>query len=69
MNFRPAWLERIDFAAKEPEDGSASTSWFFGWLPDWWLESQTPGMAAFGFLCIVLLLVAMSNRRAVTTNA
>jgi putative OPT family oligopeptide transporter len=69
MNFRPAWLDRIDFAAKAPADGSASTSWFFGWLPDWWLASQRPGMAAFGFLCVVLLLVAMSNRRSVNTNA
>lgn len=62
MNFRPWILDKIDFAAKPVAEGLTNKSWFAGLLPEWWFESTSPALVAFGILCLVLLVVGASKR-------
>lgn len=62
MNFRPAILNSIDFSAKVPPDGTASSSLVAGVIPPWWFDSPLPSIIAFGVLAVVMLAIGMASR-------
>jgi putative OPT family oligopeptide transporter len=62
MNFRPGILQAINFSEKPSVDGEKAKSMFFGWIPQWWFESNYPGLVAFGVLAVVMLFVGLSSR-------
>ena len=68
LNFRPKWLEYVNFAAKAPAEGEVSGSLFVGWIPEWWFDTLRPSLGAFGLLCLVLFIVAVSKKRPNVVN-
>lgn len=62
MNFRPAILDAVDFAAKAPPNGGQSNSWVAGWIPLHWLENTWVALAAFGVLALVMLIAGLASR-------
>ena len=69
LNFRPKWLEYVNFAAKAPAEGEVSGSLFAGLIPEWWFDTLRPSLGAFGFLCLVLFVVAVSKKRPTVVNS
>jgi putative OPT family oligopeptide transporter len=62
MNFRPALLKAVDFAAPVPPAGTESTSWVAGVIPMDLLENSWVALSAFGVLALVMLIVGLASR-------